>query len=505
MASLSVFALILSTVTAEVDAPDSALKVIIKNSAVADPLKKPRTLYNDISADSLDILKKHYESGYFKAQVHIRNLKQGVEYLVDPGPRTVIRDFAFVGNRVFTDDWLKRELPYKVPDYFSRSLLVRNINHLVDIYNNAGFPFARISISDSTAGPDTSVILYFIDEGPLVELADLLVTGNRTTKEFVVKKNFGLKRNTIFNLKMISRRKKRLLKTGLFNKVEESVVTKDGQYYLKISVQEQKRDYIEGFLEYQPEPVDWNFDLTINFFNLLGTGRGFFFNYDYQGHDFGLSYYEPWLIFPNNIRTALTQETYETGRKIRGEIKLMREVIEDIGLTIGWGLEDFQGEKMQFLGLGAYLDYENFYETLQVEFGFSNTTYQKTRLRFDGLEKVWFFQISNHYAGIFADSIKEYDLFRCGGARTVRGYWEDEFQARSLAWINLNFKKLPIYPFFDYLVVLDRGLFKPQGYYSYGVGFEARSGHFHAAIDFGFPGHRTWRQGKVHLRIERRF
>lgn len=504
MAPLLVLALMLSAPEAGAAQEDSILKVSIKNCSVTDPLKKDKTSVNDISSDSLRIIRQHHLLGYFNARVKVKRDQKKVEYDVDPGHRAFVKEFMFKGNEAFGEDWLIGYMPKKASAFFSHQDILQNIDRIVELYANSGLPFAQVSIGDSTAGEDTLILFYTVKEGPVVFLTGLVTGGNEVTKDFVITKIFGLERGSLFSRRMISKKKKRLMKSALFSRIYETILEKENSYYLKLRLEEQRLDYVEALINYQPEPSDLSFDANINFFNLLGTARTFIFSYDSKGRDFALGYGEPWLIFPTLVKLSLVQETYDLGRKIRGEIRMSRDLVEDLGLGISWGIEDFKGSKTQFVGLAAFLDKDDFLETLGVELGFYDSR-RKTRFKFDGEERIGPFRLANHYAQLFDRSVKDYDLFRVGGAKTIRGYWEDEFKAQSLIWLNCEFKELPVYPFFDCLFILDHGLLNYEDHYGYGLGLEAKSRWANGSIDFGFPLGRSWRNGKVHIRIERRF
>ncbi len=494
----------LSTADPGSEARDSIYRVKIRNSAVIHPLDKKTTTAVHVASDISTIVRRHHEAGYLDAAVE-HEIKNGhILYQVRPGSRHVIKEFILEGNRTFATSWMLRKLPFAAPLFFDRRRVESNIERLFDVYGDAGLPLVRISVRDSSAGTDTLIMAFVINEGPVVHLGGIDVAGNRATRDFVIRRMFALSGDSLFKSSQIRRQKARLFKTGLFSRIEESVVARDNQYYLRLVVDEQKQDYIEGRADYRPEPAKFNFDLNLNFFNLLGTARTFFLNYDHQGRDFGIAYGEPWLIFPARIRLSLDQETYDDRRKIRVLAQVLREIFTDFHLAAAWGIEDSRGERLQLVSLGTIIDQDRIRDTLRVEVGFYDRNDRRVTARIDGRHMLGDFVLANHLAWLWEEPIQEQNLFRLGGARTLRGYWEDEFLAEKAIWFSLEYKKFPLYPFLDGLAILDDGVASTERHLAYGIGVEARSRVLSGQLDVAFPAGQPWQDGKVHVRIERR-
>jgi outer membrane protein assembly factor BamA len=102
------------------------------------------------------------------------------------------------------------------------------------------------------------------------------------------------------------------------------------------------------------------------------------------------------------------------------------------------------------------------------------------------------------------------DQYYLGGAGTVRGYFEQQFAASQVGWLNTEYRFIAaggfeLYPFFDcgYLRDRDRGLDRAAPGYGLGMRLGTRLGMIQ--IDFGLGRGDKPAEGKVHLLLRSDF
>ncbi|HIQ20150.1 MAG TPA: hypothetical protein EYH34_02775 [Planctomycetes bacterium] len=130
-----------------------------------------------IDAD-VDRLVAYYHSlGYFRVRVgRIPEFKSDpfdpdrrwliLTFVIDEGPRYVIRNVAFVGNQRFSHEDLTKELKLKPGDYFNQSQMNADVLTLQDKYGSEGYVFADIQANPRfLEEPGKLDLVYEIQEG----------------------------------------------------------------------------------------------------------------------------------------------------------------------------------------------------------------------------------------------------------------------------------------------------------------------------------------------------
>jgi len=107
--------------------------------------------------------------------------------------------------------------------------------------------------------------------------------------------------------------------------------------------------------------------------------------------------------------------------------------------------------------------------------------------------------IKPHYWWVKTNAFEYFDYFRLGGSKNIRGYLEDEFVVVNAAWLNTEYRKFFIYPILDIVYIEDNIL------YSYGFGLGAKTELANTSLIFAWPKNGDWRDGKLHLVIEKGF
>ncbi len=101
--------------------------------------------------EDIEKLTAYYRSlGFFRARVG-REIKfdenekwATLTFVVDEGPRYVIRDVKFVGNQTFSTEELQKGVKLKAGDYFSQGNLTSDRTMLTDAYGNKGYVFCNV-------------------------------------------------------------------------------------------------------------------------------------------------------------------------------------------------------------------------------------------------------------------------------------------------------------------------------------------------------------------------
>ncbi|MBN1391412.1 MAG: BamA/TamA family outer membrane protein [Sedimentisphaerales bacterium] len=94
--------------------------------------------------------------------------------------RNIVRSIVFTGNRKYRSKTLTTKLPFKKTDYLEPAMAEAGRAAIVEFYKNKGFAFVQVSLD--TEKLSTGNVIYTIDEGPKVKIAEVRFSGNRALK-----------------------------------------------------------------------------------------------------------------------------------------------------------------------------------------------------------------------------------------------------------------------------------------------------------------------------------
>lgn len=374
-------------------------------------------------------------------------------------------------------------------------------------YTDAGFPFCRIHPEIIYADNKPEKIILNVEEGERVIISDYLFDIQGKSQIKAVKKVANLKAGNYFSSKEIARSKKDLLKTDAFEDISDNIVYRDGNYYLVLNLKEKRSDYLTTFGSLAED----NFNFSISFYslNLLGSLRRLQFCYEYQKL-FSLQFTEPILIFPAAVNGNFSLLTYDSTRLVQFNAKIIAPFGQHVKISLMSGIESISyfggdstanGHTDNILGIGFSLDRAvlNWYCRQNISFEYLFRRYDRWKIQYNGEFDINKFIIKPHYYVVRTDSVEYFDYFRIGGAKNLRGYLEEEFILSDVKWLNIEYKKIFIFPLFD-IALLQNDI-----KFSYGLGLEAKSDFADASLIIAWPKQGTWQDGKIHLMLETGF
>jgi outer membrane protein insertion porin family len=405
--------------------------------------------------------------------------------------------------------------------------------------------------------------LLKIDEGERVTIDEIRVTGNRETNASVVVRETRLSPGEIFDPAKVNAVRTRLSRLNIFSSVSEPELYMRGTTGgLLITVQEGNTNTFDGVIGYVPGAATGQSGyvtglVSVAMRNLFGTGRKFNVRWqreDRYSQELGLRYVEPWIFgAPVNIGGGFMQRQQDSSyvhRLIDGEADLM--LSEELSIGLLYRLEEVipsidsthvsttRHSSTSAVGANILYDTRNdLYSPTtgaryRIEYSFgkkdlddasgeipSSATSEVQRLLVD-LEffipafarQVIAFAL--HGYEVRGKEIQESDMFRFGGARTLRGYRENQFIGSRVAWTNAEYRFLLgrrsfLFGFFD------------SGYYSrpadvendveaedgikygYGLGLRTDTPLGNISVSFALGQGDSFSQGKIHIGLINEF
>mgnify|MGYP001619925007 CR=1 FL=1 len=506
------------------------------------------------------------EEGFLEASVdsvHSTATQEGlhINVALSEGKQAVVGPVSFEGNRVFTHDELEAAIETRTGAPFSFVRIESDIQNLLKRYEDSGFSFAKIAVKDIVLerGEETrALITLTIDEGRQVLVSEVRVEGNKSTRDFVIVREARLKENDIFRGDMARRVQRRLERLQLFASVSEPelYLTEDGRGGLLVRVTEGNPNSFDGIVGYSPsqrqgEDGFFNGLIDVQFRNILGTGRKLstrWYRENRISQEIELHYFEPWVASaPVNLGAGFFQRKQDS-TYVRTSLDVHTEFMFNEELSMGLSAQQTDVTPTEGFGRSIVPETKNLSFGFSVEYDsrdnpaaptggvFYRTDYQvgtkrivsavstglperqsTRRVSLDLHAYATFVpgQVLSsevHLRDFRSDRVDLADMFRLGGAKTLRGYREGQFLGSTIAWTNLEYRFLTgprsfFYGFVDagYFVVPDNpaaGLQSSEARrIGYGVGLRLESALGVIGVNLGFGEGDTFTTAKLHVRL----
>ena len=241
--------------------------------------------------EDLDNVRELYQNkGYVEVEIpetRIERLPSGdvnLVVVIREGPQYRVGTLGFQGTQVFTDAEIRRFLKMKEGAIYSPKGLKDDVKTVQDYYGSRGYVDAKVTPEGLPAGGDRVNLKYKIEEGGVSYVERVNISGNRTTKDKVIRREIPLAPGDIFNTVLVEAAKKRLENLGYFEKVEADPTDTlvPDRKDLDVAVQEKRTGSLSlgaGFSSIDSlvgniELTQANFDIT-NFPNFTGGGQRF--------------------------------------------------------------------------------------------------------------------------------------------------------------------------------------------------------------------------------------
>ncbi len=162
------------------------------------------------------------EAGYPQAQTNYAILPEDekliIQYFITPGAKVTIKSMS-------VEKWPADLTPLRtLQSEFSIAEANHYLASLTDTLIEHGYLGPQIS---QNFNGDESKISYLVDAGPLTRISRIKIVGNSDVKSALIRKRLKLKKGQAWNSAKLYRSKSKLLKLGLFSRVE--IVPADGK------------------------------------------------------------------------------------------------------------------------------------------------------------------------------------------------------------------------------------------------------------------------------------
>ncbi|MBD3384333.1 BamA/TamA family outer membrane protein [candidate division KSB1 bacterium] len=489
---------------------------------------------------------------------------------IQEGREVRMGEYRFRGIEDSLANEMKKRINSRSGACFIPTHFERNLDDELNRLSNLGYPFGRFDLKairlDSVQENESCFDFAFrARTGPKLYLREIQITGNETTRDYVIRRETGIKDGELYRQDKINRIQSRLMRLGYFIRVYPPKLywSEGNEGGLLLQIEEGPSSRFDGVLGYNPgtdeEKGYFTGLLEISLGNLLGTGRSLFVHWqkrDRKTQEMEFRYREPWvarLPFHVGVHFAqLIQDTTYIERNIAMDFELpvsynlsavanisRRQVTPDsvgsyilgipssrqISGTVGFSYDTrddlinpqqgiYYRTSVEF-GRKKNLGPETLVEEMKLKRKIDNKQYLLDLEVFIPLfaRQVISFSLHGRQLKSNEDLVPLSDLYRLGGAQSLRGYREDQFLGSSVAWTNLEYRYIfgrrsRVFAF------LDSGYYSRNGDISnigttlkvgYGIGFRLETGLGVMGIDYGLGEGDGIMNGKLHIRLVNEF
>ena len=267
--------------------------------------------YLDFKIDDYKIL---------KSKNIFNKTKQTLELNISSGPKYYINDINISGNYIFSDSIIKSKIILENNDvYDGLKLDISNMN-LTNLYRDEGYLFTMINSSITPFKDSLLNINFDISEKSVVYVNKVIIRGNETTKDNVIRRDIDIKPGQIFSQTDIMESYRKLFMLNFFEAVSPDIMPIEGKNEVDVvfDVVEKGSGQLNFSAGYSGL-LGFTGGGGFSFPNFLGTGQSLSFNYQRgisnqnqssipinnsdvsANQQFSISYVEPRLFNTHNL------------------------------------------------------------------------------------------------------------------------------------------------------------------------------------------------------------
>lgn len=479
----------------------------------------------------INLVKEYAQLGFFWTTIVIETLPDIIRFNIKENQPAAVKQINYKGVNSFTETELSHIITK--PKIFTNASLQSHINKIINWYEDNGFPFASITVSDLILDDKEKMISYtlLIEENQKVYLTDFLFT-NTFIKNDRLKQIYRLYPKQLYSKSKIEQ-KLASLNAYYAKPVQYKVLDIDSNYILQVDLAKMKTSTIQGILNYLPEIRKLNgyFYFTHNnFLNSLRTIQFAFEKYAFYTN-FRLIFSDPYL---SNFATEaginhITYDTVYAKTNFHLSLKLPISDFFSANFLLHYeqltsGMQTLSSNSTWWFGQGIKL--KNIRYQSRIPKGYSlelipkigsrKTNEKNTYLSLNELSLTNQLPIRNKI-GLSLDIILKNiyckgeltiaDSLRLGGIKNLRGHNENEFATNQYLLLKNEMKYYTdntIFLLFDDIALLNvhQKLTVKNGY---GVGLHIGSKIGTVGIEYGVGGSSNILHGKIHISFYNQF
>ncbi|WP_452225152.1 outer membrane protein assembly factor BamA [Lacinutrix chionoecetis] len=213
---------------------DKKLRKAMKNTKQKNPiriLKRSKFIEADFKEDLNSVVDKYKENGYRDARIISDTLivndakTVDLNIKIEEGEKYTFGDITFIGNTVYTDEFLKRQLRIEKGDTYNGVLLEKRIadnsrpdgDDITNLYQDHGYLFSTINPVEVSADGNVIDMEIRIIEGKPTYFNKISVVGNEKTNDHVIYREIRTRPGELYSKANVVRTVRELSQLGFFD------------------------------------------------------------------------------------------------------------------------------------------------------------------------------------------------------------------------------------------------------------------------------------------------
>ena len=434
-----------------------------------------------------DDLQSIYKTGsFYDVSTQFKENKKGVDVNFAVIENPVVKEIVIEGNTKFTDEELRKLVRSKEGEMLNSVVLEQDLVNLQKKYHDAGYVMAKV---DNLGFAVDNKLTIQIFEGNIIEA--ITAVGNKKTRESVITRNFS--KNIIdqpFNVKLVQRGMQNVYNTGFFEDV--NMTLEDGsapdRKKLVVNVKEGKTAVgtIGGGYS-SDDGMTGIIQLTEK--NFRGNGSQVGIRWEFGGaNEYSLSYSNPWIDDKHtSFGISIYDEEHDKEKDIFNTEHDYEEKVKGISVVVGRPIGNFSRASLRLTHKNSEADWESatnggtreqfykyydggninsatiaftrdtrddvmnprhgHYNELRSQSGgyilggdYDYTKFETDLRKYIPVSKKDSLAIRLFGGTAFGD-VPDVELFEIGGADTLRGYDDDQFEGKKAATLSVEYRK----------------------------------------------------------------
>ena len=237
--------------------------------------------------DKKNLITKYNEYGYRDATIlkdsvwNVDPKHVDVYVKVEEGKKYYIRNITWVGNTVYSSDYLSRLLDMKKGDVYNQTYLNKRLSQDEDAVGNAywnnGYLFYNLQPTEVNIVGDSIDLEMRIYEGQQAHINRVTINGNDRLYENVVRRELRTKPGDLFSKEALQRSARELASMGHFDPEAINPVPKpnyeDGTVDINYNLKQKSNDQVELSLGWGQTGVIGRVGLKLNNFSMANLFR----------------------------------------------------------------------------------------------------------------------------------------------------------------------------------------------------------------------------------------
>ena len=250
-------------------------------------LKSKKFTLERWAEDKKNLITKYNEYGYRDAVIlkdsvwNVDPKHVDIYVKVDEGKKYYIRNIKWVGNTVYSTDYLSRLLDMKKGDVYNQTYLNKRLSQDEDAVGNAywnnGYLFYNLQPTEVNIVGDSIDLEMRITEGQQARINRVRINGNDRLYENVVRRELRTKPGDLFSKEALQRSARELASMGHFDPEAINPVPEpnyeDGTVDINYNLKQKSNDQVELSLGWGQTGVIGRVGLKLNNFSMANLFR----------------------------------------------------------------------------------------------------------------------------------------------------------------------------------------------------------------------------------------